>query len=111
MFIRVTYLYTFLPILGSKFKVQMAENLCSIFLTCVKSTLNGPANGPSVNLNHLKRYKVRMFSCKSCKLEFNNDEARISHEPICSGDPSTRKCKKCQKIMSVKKYKNHKYCT
>ena len=58
-----------------------------------------------------KWYKVRMFSCKSCKLEFNNDEARISHEPICSGDPSTRKCKKCQKIMSVRKYKNHRHCT
>ena len=48
IFIRVTYFYTFLPILGLKFKIQMAENLCSIFLTCVKSTLNGPANGPTV---------------------------------------------------------------
>ena len=47
-FIRVTYFYTFLPILGSKFKIQMAENLCSTFLTCVKSTLNGPANSPMV---------------------------------------------------------------
>ena len=58
-----------------------------------------------------KQYKGRMFSCKSCKLEFNNDEARVSHEPICSGDPKTRKCKKCHRIMLVRKYKNHKHCT
>ena len=47
-FMQVRYFYTFLPILGSKFKIQMAENLCSIFLTCVKLTLNSPANGPMV---------------------------------------------------------------
>ena len=58
-----------------------------------------------------KQNEVRMFACNSCKLEFNNEEARVSHEPICSGDPSTRKCRKCQKIMSVRKYRNHRYCT
>ena len=35
-FIQVTYFYTFLPILGSKFKIQMAENLCSIFFDICK---------------------------------------------------------------------------
>ena len=54
MFIRVTYFYTFLHILGSKFKIQMAENLCSIFLTCVKSTLNGPGNSPAVTYSKIQ---------------------------------------------------------
>ena len=40
------YFYTFILVLGWKFKIQMAENLRWTFWTCVKSTLNGPANGP-----------------------------------------------------------------
>ena len=32
----------------------MAENLCSIFLTCVKSTLNSPANGPAVTYSKIQ---------------------------------------------------------
>ena len=35
-------------VLGLKFKIQMAENLCVNFWTSVKLTLNGPANGPEV---------------------------------------------------------------
>ena len=51
------------------------------------------------------------YHCSTCSLSFNNAEACISHEPICSGDPSTRKCRKCGKILILKKYKDHtRYC-
>ena len=42
------YVYTFILVLGSKFKIQVAENLRVTFLTSVKSALNGPANGSEV---------------------------------------------------------------
>ena len=48
------YFYTFILVLGSKFKIQMAANLCWTFLTCVKSTLNGPANGPEVTYSKMQ---------------------------------------------------------
>ena len=41
-------------VLGLKFKIQMAENLCVNFWTSVKSTLNGPANGPEVTYSKIQ---------------------------------------------------------
>ena len=43
-----------MPVLGLKFKIQMAENLCVTFWTSVKSTLNGPANGPEVTYSKMQ---------------------------------------------------------
>ena len=48
------YFYTSILVLGLKFKIQMAENLCATFWTSVKSTLNGPANGPEVEVTYSK---------------------------------------------------------
>ena len=41
-------------VLGLKFKIQMAENLRVTFWTSVKSTLNGPANGPVVTYSKIQ---------------------------------------------------------
>ena len=48
------YFYTSMLVLGLKFKIQMAENLCVTFWTSVKSTLNGPANGPEVTYSKIQ---------------------------------------------------------
>ena len=48
------YFYTSIPVLGLKFKIQMAENLCVTFWTSVKSTLNGPPNGPAVTYSKIQ---------------------------------------------------------
>ena len=48
------YFYTFIPILGLKFKIQMAENLCVTFWTSVKLTLNSPPNGPVVTYSKIQ---------------------------------------------------------
>ena len=40
-------------VLGLKFKIQMAENLCVTFWTSVKSTFNGPANDPLVTYSKI----------------------------------------------------------
>ena len=48
------YFYTFILMLGSKFKIQMAKNLRWTFLTCVKSTLNGPANDPEMTYSKIQ---------------------------------------------------------
>ena len=48
------YFYTSIPILGLKFKIQMVENLRVNFWTSVKSTLNGPANGPEVTYSKIQ---------------------------------------------------------
>ena len=42
------YFYTFILVLDLKIKIQMAENRCLTYWTSVKSTLNGPPNGPVV---------------------------------------------------------------
>ena len=41
-------------VLDSKVKKQMAENLCVTFWTCVKLTLNGPANGSEVTYSKIQ---------------------------------------------------------
>ena len=48
------YFYTFMLVLGLKFKIQMAENLCVTFSTSVKLTLNGPPNGPEVTYSKIQ---------------------------------------------------------
>ena len=45
------HLYT---VLGSKLKIQMAENHCLTFWTSVKLTLNGPANSPPVTYSKIQ---------------------------------------------------------
>ena len=41
-------------VLGLKFKIQMAENLCITFWTSVKSALKGPPNGPAVTYSKIQ---------------------------------------------------------
>ena len=53
VFLRI-YFYTSMLVLGLKFKIQMAENLRVNFWTSVKSTLNGPANGPEVTYSKIQ---------------------------------------------------------
>ena len=48
------YVYTCMLVLGLKFKIQMAENLCVTFWTSIKLTLNGPANGPEVTYSKIQ---------------------------------------------------------
>ena len=48
------HFYTSILVLGLKFKIQMAENLCVTFWTSVKSTLNGLANGPEVTYSKIQ---------------------------------------------------------
>ena len=40
--------------MDSKIKIQMAENRCLTFWTCVKSTLNSPPNGPQVTYSKIQ---------------------------------------------------------
>ena len=53
MFWRI-YFYTSILVLGLKFKIQMAKNVCINFWTSVKSTLNGPANSPEVTYSKIQ---------------------------------------------------------
>ena len=48
------YFYTSILVLDLKIKIQMAENRCLTFWTCVKSTLNGPPNGPEVTYSKIQ---------------------------------------------------------
>ena len=48
------YFYTSMLALGLKFKIQMAENLRVTLWTSVKSTLNGPVNGPEVRYSKIQ---------------------------------------------------------
>ena len=48
------YFYTFILVLDLKIKIQMAENRCLTFWTSVKSTLNGPPNGPVVTYSKIQ---------------------------------------------------------
>ena len=50
---RVTYFYTFVQILGSKFKIMGATEIHH-FLKSAKLTLNGPANGPVVTYSKIQ---------------------------------------------------------
>ena len=52
MFWRI-YFYTSILVLDLKIKIQMAENRLT-FWTCVKSTLNGPPNGPVVTYSKIQ---------------------------------------------------------
>ena len=42
-----------------KIKIQMAENRCLTFWTCVKSTLNSPPNGPQVTYSKMQNMLSR----------------------------------------------------
>ena len=48
------YFNTSILVLGSNFKIQMAENRCLTFWTSVKLTLNGPANGSEVTYSKIQ---------------------------------------------------------
>ena len=48
------YFYTFLLVLESNFKIQVAKNCHWTFLTCRKSAPNGPANGPAVTYSKIQ---------------------------------------------------------
>ena len=48
------YFYTSMLVLGLKFKIKMAENLCVTFWTSVKLTLNSPANDPPVTYSKIQ---------------------------------------------------------
>ena len=48
------YFYTFILVLDSKIKIQMAKNFCLTFLTSVKSALNSLANGSEVAYSKIK---------------------------------------------------------
>ena len=48
------YFYTSILVLDLKIKIQMAENCCLTFWTSVKSTLNGPPNGPVVTYSKIQ---------------------------------------------------------
>ena len=48
------YFYTFILVLDLKIKMQMAENHCLTFWTCVKLTLNSPPNGPQVSYSKIQ---------------------------------------------------------
>ena len=50
--IPVTYFYTFLPILGSQFKIPTATDFAT-FSTFHQSALNGPANGLAVRYSKI----------------------------------------------------------
>ena len=80
------YFYTFILVLGLKFKIQMAKNLCVTFWTSVKSTLNGPANGPEVTYskiqNRLRRAPKNTPMARFLMQYISNKCALILHESV-----------------------------
>ena len=83
------YFYTFILVLDSKVKIEVAENLRLTLLTSVKSTLNGPPYGPAVLYSKIQNRLSRLpkdtamdrflmqYICNKCALILHESVKKV----------------------------------